>query len=90
MATLLTHATGASRIPAVRRRQRPHLADFVWRGLDRLALMVDVWHERRALAALDDRALNDLGLSRSTALAEAERAPWDLPAGREMRRRRQD
>ena len=33
---------------------------------------------RRQLAEMDDRMLRDVGISRVDALAEAERAPWDL------------
>lgn len=33
---------------------------------------------RRQLAQLDDRMLADIGLGRAEAVAEAERAPWDL------------
>jgi uncharacterized protein YjiS (DUF1127 family) len=33
---------------------------------------------RRELAQLDDRMLADIGLGRTEALAEADRAPWDL------------
>ena len=33
---------------------------------------------RRQLAEMDDRMLRDIGISRVDALAEAERAPWDL------------
>jgi uncharacterized protein YjiS (DUF1127 family) len=36
--------------------------------------------QRRQLARLDDRALEDLGLSREEALREAERPIWDVPA----------
>ena len=35
--------------------------------------------QRRHLAALDDHALSDIGLSRSQALAEADRPLWDVP-----------
>jgi len=35
-------------------------------------------HSRRQLAQLDERMLRDIGIGRSEALAEAERAPWDL------------
>lgn len=43
---------------------------------------------RRALAAMDDRMLADLGLGRAEALREASRAPWDLgpPPGGPRRR----
>lgn len=33
---------------------------------------------RRQLAQLDARMLADIGLGRAEALAEADRAPWDL------------
>ena len=33
---------------------------------------------RRSLAQMDDRMLKDIGLTRSEALEEAGRAPWDL------------
>lgn len=33
---------------------------------------------RRELAAMDDRMLRDIGISRADALREADRAPWDL------------
>jgi len=38
-----------------------------------------VWRSRRALAALDDAALADIGLSRFEAAAEANRPFWDVP-----------
>ncbi|MFT8246748.1 DUF1127 domain-containing protein [Roseomonas sp. BN140053] len=33
---------------------------------------------RRLLAQMDDRMLSDVGMSRSDALREAARAPWDV------------
>lgn len=33
---------------------------------------------RRELAAMDDRMLADIGISRADAHAEAQRAPWDV------------
>jgi len=33
---------------------------------------------RRSLARMDDRMLKDIGLTRSDALEEAARKPWDL------------
>lgn len=38
-----------------------------------------VRRQREALAALDDRALRDLGIDRQTAWNEANRPFWDLP-----------
>ncbi|WP_297772492.1 DUF1127 domain-containing protein [uncultured Roseovarius sp.] len=45
----------------------------------RLADVISVWHQRRALRSLDDAALEDLGLTRREAWAESRRAFWDLP-----------
>ena len=36
-------------------------------------------HQRRALIALDDALLRDIGLTRSEALREARRPFWDAP-----------
>ncbi|NDW44821.1 DUF1127 domain-containing protein [Ruegeria sp. PrR005] len=38
-----------------------------------------LWRQRRALARLDDRALDDIGVSRAQAEAEARRSVWDAP-----------
>ena len=45
----------------------------------RLARARALYRQRRALRALDDAALTDLGLSRDEALAEARRPVWDAP-----------
>ena len=39
----------------------------------------NVWRSRRALAALDNAALNDIGLTRVQAQNEAGRPFWDAP-----------
>lgn len=39
----------------------------------------DVWRQRQALTRLDDRALEDIGLSYREASAEARRPIWDAP-----------
>lgn len=36
-------------------------------------------HQRRALKALDDTRLRDIGLDRTAALTEAARPCWDAP-----------
>lgn len=46
--------------------------------LDLLAL----YRERRALANLDEDALEDLGLTRKQADTESQRHFWDIPANR--------
>lgn len=55
-----------------------------WRGgpglLTRLRAAIAVSAQRRHLADLDDVRLEDLGLTRAAARAEAARAPWDVPA----------
>jgi uncharacterized protein YjiS (DUF1127 family) len=47
-----------------------------------LWLALQVRRERRALLALDDATLKDLGFNRSDAYAEAQRSFWDVPADR--------
>ena len=49
------------------------------RLLPLLAAAYDVWRQRRALARLDDAALDDIGLSARDAHAEAKRPAWDVP-----------
>ncbi len=56
---------GTPRFP---RHRRPGLAEY-------LAL----WRQRRALARLDDRTLDDLGLTREQVYREAARPVWDAP-----------
>ena len=41
---------------------------------------INLYRQRRALAALDDTRLADLGLSRRDAEVEASRPVWDAPA----------
>ena len=48
----------------------------------RVALMLDVWQERRGLSALDERSLKDLGLSKADVEREATRSIFDLPSNR--------
>jgi uncharacterized protein YjiS (DUF1127 family) len=45
-------------------------------------LAIEVRRERRTLLSLDDRALKDIGLSRSQAWAEACHSLWDIPRDR--------
>jgi uncharacterized protein YjiS (DUF1127 family) len=50
-----------------------------FRGIVRnLVLMLDAWRTRRILAEMDPWQLKDIGVSRSDALAEVARAPWDI------------
>lgn len=55
-----------------RNAARPTLSIF-----DRL---YDVWRQRQALRKLDIDALDDIGISRKDAFAEARRPFWDAPS----------
>ncbi|MGK7870088.1 DUF1127 domain-containing protein [Falsiroseomonas sp. E2-1-a20] len=63
------------------RRDVPQQHGGTW--LDWLAVTLRVVTTRRQLAQMDDRMLKDIGITRSEALLESERAPWDigLPPG---------
>ena len=63
MAHIIDHARSAPRAP-----RRIGVSDIL--GLFR---------QRHALSRLDDARLNDLGLTRSEAEAEARRPVWDVP-----------
>ncbi|MFX0544246.1 DUF1127 domain-containing protein [Roseovarius sp. S1116L3] len=45
----------------------------------RLGSLIALYRSRRALAALDDAALSDIGLTPAEARREARRAFWDIP-----------
>lgn len=45
----------------------------------RLTGILSLWRQRRALARLDNAALDDIGLTRRQAEAEARRPLWDAP-----------
>lgn len=45
----------------------------------RLLAAVALSRSRRSLRHLDDHLLRDIGLTRSEAMAEADRAAWDVP-----------
>lgn len=47
-----------------------------------LRRMLEVQRQRRVLSRLNDRALQDIGLTRSMADAEASRPLWDIPVAR--------
>ncbi len=67
--TYTVDAGSKSCLPA---RRRFSLLSFV---ADRASLL----RQRRALKALDARALDDVGLSRHAAQQEANRPIWDAP-----------
>jgi uncharacterized protein YjiS (DUF1127 family) len=68
---LLRSATASARLPARIKRPAALLA--------RLRLALAARAQRRALARADDRLLDDIGVSRDQALAEARRPVWDVP-----------
>lgn len=45
----------------------------------RVLSLLSLARQRRALARLDDRALHDIGITRSEAQSEAKRPVWDAP-----------
>jgi uncharacterized protein YjiS (DUF1127 family) len=49
------------------------------RSATSLRHLYNVWRSCRALAALDDAALKDVGLTRHDATREAARPFWDAP-----------
>jgi uncharacterized protein YjiS (DUF1127 family) len=53
-----------------------------------LSRMAQAIETRRQLAEMDQRMLSDIGISRADALAEYERAPWDLGPPRRPARAR--
>ncbi len=62
-----------------------HIAISTPRRIKRKALgtrildLLSLARQRRTLAQLDDRALDDIGISRSDAQTEAARPIWDAP-----------
>lgn len=65
-------AHSSHRSAALSRRSRPSFLAWVSTSLA-------VYRQRRRLAALDDAALRDIGLTRSQAQQEANRPIWDAP-----------
>lgn len=47
--------------------------------IDMIMTWTAVSRQRRKLSEMSDSQLDDIGISRSEALREAERAPWDAP-----------
>ncbi len=45
----------------------------------RLTSAGSLWRQRQALAAMPDHMLDDLGISRADAMAEAAKPMWDVP-----------
>ena len=59
---------------------RPGVAAYRFgHGFARLLRMAEIYRQRRALAALDQHALDDIGVTRTQAQAEARRPVWDAP-----------
>lgn len=58
------------------RAASPKGASLLTRTVNAIALI----KQRRALVRLGDAALQDIGVSRDAAKAEAKRSAWDAPA----------
>ena len=68
-------AVDTARVPS----SRPGLGGWVTGLVVKIEAMVETYRQRRALFALSDHMLRDLGLSRADAYREATRSFWDLP-----------
>ncbi|ALI54924.1 DUF1127 domain-containing protein [Celeribacter marinus] len=64
-ALTISHIRGRQRTPSL---------------LSRLRTARTVARQRKSLAALDDRMLQDIGRTRAEATTEAARPAWDVPA----------
>jgi uncharacterized protein YjiS (DUF1127 family) len=63
---------------AVLNIRAPALPRLMLARLPPFRLMLRAIATRRQLAAMDDRMLQDIGISRADALREADRLPWDV------------
>lgn len=70
--------TASSRV----RSGGPSLFGIAGRALTAVQVAWQVRRERNQLAALNDSALKDLGLSRADVDGEADRPLWDIPTDR--------
>jgi uncharacterized protein YjiS (DUF1127 family) len=59
-------------------RLRPGLTGWLLRTIDLMLSWQEVARQRRALLALDERLLKDIGITRADAEREASRPFWDL------------
>lgn len=75
------------RTAATMSRPRRTLAEIAFRAFRVVDLALKVRRERRELATLDDRMLQDIGLSRSLVHHESARDLLDLPPDRLRRER---
>ena len=58
------------------RKQRPTLGERLMTGLEAIENRLDRQRQRRALMALDNHLLRDIGVSRGEALAEGSKPFW--------------
>ncbi|APX10946.1 DUF1127 domain-containing protein [Tateyamaria omphalii] len=59
---------------------RPAAAKPAARHHFSLRTLLNVWRSRRALARLDARALDDIGVDATLAARESAKPVWDVPA----------
>ena len=60
----------------VLKKTKPNTSGF---SLNNLKKLFGVARQRRTLASLDNRALKDIGVTRTEANIEANRSFWDVP-----------
>jgi uncharacterized protein YjiS (DUF1127 family) len=83
--TMSAHLRSASSLPASLPARLRAARQAGWLAFMRRALRAI--ETRQHLAGLDDHMLRDIGLSHADACAEIRRAPWDIAAAGEARRR---
>ncbi len=63
-------------------RDTGDVIDLISQGVRNALVLIEVWREtarqRRALSRLDDRMLNDIGLTREQVTRELGRPFWDV------------
>ena len=77
------HASELVARKALPLRLRPGLAAWTGRAIELVLGWQEVARQRRALLALDERVLKDIGITRADAEREASRPFWDLGQERE-------
>ncbi len=66
-------------VPSIFRQPHAGKGPVLRRALQRIVLMNRVYRQRQALLSMEPTLLDDIGLNRDEARAEAARPIWDVP-----------